>query len=136
MMAPCRSDGGGDMDEREKLIEILQAKPYGHSTYEEFADYLLANGVTVIPEGAVILTKEEIAALNEYQSKHGTDAVEVRHGKWYQHDKKKAGDDCYYCSVCEKMALSEDCMCWELTDYCPYCGAKMDGAGGEPVEKK
>ena len=47
-------------------------------------------------------------------------------GHWYKHDKKKHGDTCYYCSACEHMALS-DCMCWELTDYCPYCGAKMKG---------
>ena len=55
-----------------------------------------------------------------------SDVVEVRHGKWYKHDKKKHGDTCYYCSVCEKMALA-DCMVWELTDYCPHCGSKMDG---------
>ena len=59
------------------------------------------------------------------------DVVEVRHGEWYRHDKKKHGDTCYYCSVCEKMALA-DCMIWELSDYCPHCGAKMDGE----VEKK
>lgn len=34
-------------DAREKLIEVLKNKPYGYSTYEEFADYLLANGVTI-----------------------------------------------------------------------------------------
>ena len=54
------------------------------------------------------------------------DVVEARHGKWYKHDKKKHGDTCYHCSVCENYALS-DCMVWELTDYCPHCGAKMDG---------
>ena len=53
------------------------------------------------------------------------DVAEVKHGKWYKHDKKIHGDTCYYCSVCEKMALS-DSMVWELTDYCPNCGAKMD----------
>lgn len=34
---------------RDRLIDILQRKPYGHSTYEEFADYLLENGVVVPP---------------------------------------------------------------------------------------
>ena len=34
-------------DVKEKLIEVLRNKPYGYSTYEEFADYLIANGVTV-----------------------------------------------------------------------------------------
>lgn len=34
---------------RDKLIDILMSKPYGQSSYEEFADYLLANGVIVPP---------------------------------------------------------------------------------------
>lgn len=56
--------------------------------------------------------------------KNKADFVEVKHGKWYRHNKKEHGDTCYYCSVCEKMALS-DCMEWELTKYCPNCGADM-----------
>ena len=52
------------------------------------------------------------------------DVKEVKRGKWYRHNKKEHGDTCYYCSVCEKMALS-DCMEWELTKYCPNCGADM-----------
>ena len=34
---------------RDRLIELLKNKPYGYSTYEEFADYLLENGVIVPP---------------------------------------------------------------------------------------
>lgn len=37
------------MTQREKLIDILMSKPYGHSSYEEFADYLLKSGVIVPP---------------------------------------------------------------------------------------
>lgn len=55
------------------------------------------------------------------------DVVEVKHGKWYRHDKKTHGDTCYHCSQCEKMALTDCGMVWELTPYCPNCGAKMDG---------
>ena len=54
------------------------------------------------------------------------DVEEVKHGEWYQHNKKEHGDTCFYCSVCEKMALS-DCLEWELTNYCPHCGADMRG---------
>ena len=61
--------------------------------------------------------------------KNKADFVEVKHGKWYRHTQKEHGDTCFYCSVCEEMALS-DCMVWELTDYCPHCGAKMDGTKG------
>ena len=49
----------------EKATEIMDC-PQMH----EIAEYLAKNRVTILPEGAVILTKEEIAALNDYQKKH------------------------------------------------------------------
>lgn len=67
-----------------------------------------------------------VKAIEGIANECAADVVAVRHGEWYRHDKKKHGDTCYYCSVCEKMALA-DCMIWELSDYCPHCGAKMDG---------
>ena len=56
--------------------------------------------------------------------------VEAKQGVWYGHNKKKHGDTCFYCSVCEKMAMTDGYV-WELTNYCPYCGAKMDGERSE-----
>ena len=59
------------------------------------------------------------------------DAVEVVHAKWLY----DGGSGRYFCSACDEYALSfkkdtlyggglyEVC----LTDYCPNCGAKMDG---------
>lgn len=61
----------------------------------------------------------------------GVDAVEVVHGRWLY----DSGSGKYFCSACDEYALSfkkdtlyggdlyEVC----LTDYCPSCGAKMDG---------
>lgn len=63
------------------------------------------------------------------------DAVEVVHGRWLY----DSGSGKYFCSACDEYALSfkkdtlyggdlyEVC----LTDYCPNCGAKMDGDGNE-----
>ena len=34
---------------RERLVDILKSKPYGYSSYEEFADYLLERGVIHLP---------------------------------------------------------------------------------------
>ena len=34
---------------RDRLIDILMCKPYGIMTYENLADYLIANGVIVPP---------------------------------------------------------------------------------------
>lgn len=58
---------------KEKLTELIQNAVGGCARHwaEIIADHLIANRVTVLPEGAVILTKEEIAALNEYQQTRG-----------------------------------------------------------------
>lgn len=37
------------MDQKEKLIEILQLAPRKYMSYDEYADYLLKNGVIVPP---------------------------------------------------------------------------------------
>lgn len=34
---------------KNKLIDILKSAPYGYKSYEEYADYLLANNVIVLP---------------------------------------------------------------------------------------
>lgn len=55
----------------------------------------------------------------------------VKHGRWLY----DSGEDRYFCSACDEHALqiclgviygaahTDDC----LSDYCPWCGAKMDG---------
>lgn len=50
-------------------------------------------------------------------------------GHWYRHNQKQHGDTCFYCSACEHMAMS-DGWTWELTAYCPYCGARMEKCKG------
>lgn len=47
------------------------------------------------------------------------DVVPVVHGKWMPFHSEAAGD-IQYCSDCE---IGFDAK----TDYCPHCGAKMDG---------
>ncbi len=61
------------------------------------------------------------------------DAVEVVHGHWFSlTDCSNAG---VYCSVCNKKVWKED-YAWcnrknkLRSNYCPNCGAKMDGEGG------
>ena len=53
------------------------------------------------------------------------DAVEVVHGRWYwKPDNNRNNSWTLTCSVCE----SQDGTC-ESYNYCPNCGAKMDGDG-------
>lgn len=65
------------------------------------------------------------------------DVAEVRHGKWisYKTDESYGPYDTkawYKCSECGKDAIGrcyqdEYYSCPNLSDYCPNCGAKMDG---------
>lgn len=65
------------------------------------------------------------------------DAVEVVHGRWEDEYGGAFSNPRYRCSVCKGRALyrhEQNCLGgWEdvqaLTDYCPLCGAKMDGDG-------
>ena len=53
------------------------------------------------------------------------DVVEVKHGKWL-----KKTDDIYYWYECSECSERPPCDRYKETffsDYCPHCGAKMDG---------
>lgn len=60
------------------------------------------------------------------------DAVEVRHGRWLATD---AYPHNVYCSECYKIYVQEHWQVWQdkpgdggiERDYCPHCGARMDG---------
>jgi hypothetical protein len=50
------------------------------------------------------------------------DAVEVKHGRWILKETCGKNTEKFHCSVCDKIPKS---LCVE--DFCPNCGAKMDG---------
>ena len=94
------------MDIKEKLMELLDIMFNGEYCIDktEAADFLIANSVTVQECGYwVSLT-----------------------------DCANAG---VYCSVCHKKVYKED-YAWcnrknkLRSNYCPHCGAKMDGGAG------
>ena len=84
-------------------------------------------------------------SLDIIQNAPTVDAVEVVHGKWLF----DSGSERHFCSACNEYALSattqeqvadydwEENLVFHLepvtkefwTDYCPNCGAKMDGDG-------
>lgn len=78
-----------------------------------------------------------IEAIRKYQYPYGVefllsnipaaDVVEVRHGRWLTTD---AYPHHLYCSVCYKTYAKNAKWVNELdlpTNYCPNCGAKMEG---------
>ena len=68
-------------------------------------------------------------ALLEIENAPTADVIEVRHGSWVSATPSGGYD--FYCSYCKEFAITyEDSNYREqyyLTDYCPNCGAKMDG---------
>ena len=65
---------------------------------------------------------EDTSPCKQFISK---DVAPVRHGCWV----KEKYDVLlhWHCSVCEKCYFLEE----PNADYCPHCGAKMDGGEGE-----
>lgn len=64
---------------------------------------------------------EDIRAFVKAQP--AADVAPVVHGRWVPFHSKAAGD-IQYCSACEIGFAAK-------TDYCPHCGAKMDGGDGD-----
>ena len=67
----------------------------------------------------------------EVKAMPAADVVEVRHGSWHRFMKGggQSGNiiicsDAFQCTVCKESF-------WNKSNYCPNCGAKMDGGQGE-----
>jgi rubrerythrin len=70
-------------------------------------------------DSPALLNQQIIKIINAEET---VDAAPVVHGKWKLLE-NNSQSNFYMCSNCSYMVFSE----WFLTDYCPSCGAKMDG---------
>lgn len=96
-----------DLISRSTVIEILQAKAdMAVSTNAQMVYLNAARMVKIIP---------------------AVDAEPVRHGRWVE--KEVYDGDVYYdCSACgESWVLLDGNPADNGMDYCPHCGARMDG---------
>lgn len=57
------------------------------------------------------------------------DVAEVRHGEWVDRYGGHCGYPVYICTACGHSATWGPKEAQILTNYCPNCGAKMDGKG-------
>lgn len=55
------------------------------------------------------------------------DVESVRHGRWKSCCNLMG--EYFKCSECEQKVDVPTCMGEPIFDFCPYCGAKMDGGG-------
>ena len=104
-----------------RIIDADIAKERLKSHADEFSDVFSRQEKAVLIGGST-------ACIDKCPT---VDAVPVVHGRWLY----DSGSGKYFCSACDEYALSfkkdtlyggdlyEVC----LTDYCPHCGAKMDG---------
>lgn len=73
-------------------------------------------------------------ALRAVETAPAVDAEPVRHGRWVCKTMASL-DDVYYCSVCGAEAIGYDGyngFYYSVdSDYCPHCGATMDGGNEE-----
>lgn len=66
--------------------------------------------------------KDKCVDANDIMRFPAEDAVPVKHGRWIPVD--WAEPRRYGCSECHRMV-------WQLENYCPNCGARMDAEGKE-----
>lgn len=71
-------------------------------------------------------------AIGLFEDAPTVDAVPVVHGRWIIRGGKR------YCSACQKRACvtrdTDDFWYTVGTDYCPNCGARMDGGNNEETK--
>ena len=65
-------------------------------------------------------------AMEIVASPAAADVAPVEHGRWIPFHSKISGD-IQYCSACEIGFAAK-------ADYCPHCGAKMDGGDSDAAD--
>ena len=102
--------GMAEYIEREATIELLQS--LGSRDYRR--------------EKGTIQEAIKMVSFPEYTP--SADVAPVRHGRWEDSIDEWFGTDVYTCSKCrESYVLVEGTPKENLWNYCPNCGAKMDG---------
>lgn len=63
------------------------------------------------------------AAYENIKALPSADVAPVRHGKWNNHK------DEHVCSICKDVVIADWTYDYDelVYDYCPHCGARMDG---------
>lgn len=102
---------------REELVEWLKRIPLkdlsdGRGLCRVIMEDDFKRAIRTIPAGTII------------------DVAPVVHGRWEDSTDEWVGTDVYTCSKCrESYVLVEGTPKQNLWNYCPNCGAKMDGGG-------
>ncbi|MDD6544862.1 MAG: hypothetical protein PUF20_10850 [Clostridiales bacterium] len=71
-------------------------------------------------------TERQLRAIRELSA---ADVAQVRHGRW-----EWDTEDIYRCSNCAEKSHVKEVMGHPEWDYCPNCGAKMDGGKDDEAD--
>ena len=82
-------------------------------------DYIKREALRDALYDADAITMNGVKILNQFPS---SDVAPVRNGRWVP--ALHVGDCCYRCSECQFL---RDAYLLDIGNYCPNCGAKMDG---------
>ena len=86
------------------------------------AEYVKREALRDALYDADAITMSGVKILNQFPV---ADVAPVRHGRWVEKEKYTFGI-MYDCSLCENRILDNG----HPWNYCPNCGAKMDGGAG------
>ena len=102
--------------EREALIDAVESIDW----YSVYKGKLTAGAPNT--ENALYKASSIYSAIDNAPS---ADVAPVRHGQWIEKEKYSFGV-MYDCSICDNRILDNG----HSWNYCPNCGAKMDGGDG------
>lgn len=102
--------------EREALIDAVESIDW----YSVYKGKLTAGAPNT--ENALYKASSIYAVIDNAPS---ADVAQVRHGRW-----EWDTEDIYRCSNCAEKSHVKEVMGHPEWNYCPNCGAKMDGGNG------
>ena len=94
------------------------------------ADIVCGAGTDWVLKTAEAENKTLFDIISYLENALSEDVAEVRHGRWIDEDfplEQATENSVVICSVCGETAHKAEHDYSILSDYCPYCGAKMDG---------
>ena len=96
-----------------------------HKAIEHIKQYKFRDNPNPVEQGVNFAIRVVCRELTDNRLIPAADVVEVKHGKWI----KKTDDVSYWyeCSECSERPPYGRYKETLFSDYCPYCGAKMDG---------
>ena len=113
--------------DREVVLNILSQKNAPWDGYQRVADLRIADVVSKAAYDQVVwernLAKEQLKSIGKSLGEKMDDVQPVKHGK----NLDREIPSIFSCSVCGWHSWDTYCGDTSEYNYCPHCGAKMDG---------